>query len=98
MCFKYNKLKNRPISHLPINRLGRRGSGVQIAPPRPNLLRIPKEFFDLGAGLAHCLFHRSTSQIQLICCLQDLYTLPSESGRGIGRSLIEAVCTLYHRS
>jgi GNAT superfamily N-acetyltransferase len=43
-------------------------------------------------GLAHYLFHRSTIYIQPTCYLQDLFTLPSERGRGIGRSLIEAVC------
>jgi GNAT superfamily N-acetyltransferase len=43
-------------------------------------------------GLAHYLFHRSTIQLQPTCYLQDLFTPPSERGRGIGRSLIEAVC------
>jgi GNAT superfamily N-acetyltransferase len=42
-------------------------------------------------GLAHYLFHRSTIHIDCTCYLQDLFTLPSERGRGIGRSLIEAV-------
>jgi GNAT superfamily N-acetyltransferase len=42
-------------------------------------------------GLAHYLFHRSTIQLQRTCYLQDLFTLPSERGRGIGRA-IEAVC------
>jgi GNAT superfamily N-acetyltransferase len=44
------------------------------------------------AGLVHYLFHRSTTLIQPTCYLQDLFTLPSLRGRGIGRSLIEAVC------
>jgi GNAT superfamily N-acetyltransferase len=43
------------------------------------------------AGLTHYLFHRSTTQIQPVCYLQDLFTLPAERGRGVGRSLIEAV-------
>jgi GNAT superfamily N-acetyltransferase len=42
-------------------------------------------------GLAHYLTHRSTTRIELTCYLQDLYTLPSERGRGVGRALIEAV-------
>ena len=42
-------------------------------------------------GLAHYLFHRSTIFIQPTCYLQDLFTVPTERGRGIGRSLIEAV-------
>lgn len=43
-------------------------------------------------GIAHYLFQRSTIHIQPICYLQDLFTLPSVRGRGIGRHLIEAVC------
>jgi GNAT superfamily N-acetyltransferase len=43
-------------------------------------------------GLVHYLFHRSTIYLQPICYLQDLFTLPSERGRGVGRALIEAVC------
>lgn len=42
-------------------------------------------------GLVHYLFHRSTTRIEPICYLQDLFTLPAERGRGVGRSLIHAV-------
>ena len=42
-------------------------------------------------GLVHYLFHRSTSMIAPTCYLQDLFTLESLRGRGIGRALIEAV-------
>ena len=42
-------------------------------------------------GLAHYLFHRSTTRIEPTCYLQDLFTLQSERGRGIGRALIEKV-------
>jgi GNAT superfamily N-acetyltransferase len=42
-------------------------------------------------GLAHYLYHRSTTRIELNCYLQDLFTTHSERGRGIGRSLIEGV-------
>jgi len=42
-------------------------------------------------GLVHYLFHRSTSMIAPICYLQDLFTLESMRGRGVGRALIEAV-------
>lgn len=44
-------------------------------------------------GLAHYLFHRSMTKIDRVCYLSDLFTLPSLRGKGIGRSLIEAVCT-----
>ena len=43
------------------------------------------------AGLVHYLYHRSTTRIELVCYLQDLFTARAERGRGIGRALIEAV-------
>lgn len=42
-------------------------------------------------GLCHYLFHRSTSRIEPLCYLQDLFTVPQARGRGVGRALIEAV-------
>ena len=42
-------------------------------------------------GLVHYLFHRSTSRIEPVCYLQDLFTSPALRGRGVGRALIQAV-------
>jgi GNAT superfamily N-acetyltransferase len=42
-------------------------------------------------GLTHYLFHRSTTQINPVCYLQDLFTDESVRGKGIGRALINAV-------
>ena len=42
-------------------------------------------------GLAHYLFHRSTSQLGPSCYLQDLYTAEDARGQGVGQALIEAV-------
>ena len=42
-------------------------------------------------GLAHYLFHRSTTRIEPVCYLQDLFTEPKSRGQGIGRALIESV-------
>ena len=42
-------------------------------------------------GLVHYLFHRSTSRIEPVCYLQDLFTSPELRGRGVGRALIEGV-------
>ena len=42
-------------------------------------------------GLAHFLFHRSTTRIEPVCYLQDLFTAPALRGRGVGRALIEGV-------
>jgi GNAT superfamily N-acetyltransferase len=44
-------------------------------------------------GLVHFIFHRSTISIAPTCYLQDLFTLESARGRGIGRALIEQVYT-----
>jgi GNAT superfamily N-acetyltransferase len=42
-------------------------------------------------GLTHYLFHRSTTRLEPICYLQDLFTAPDLRGHGIGRALIGAV-------
>ncbi len=42
-------------------------------------------------GLVHYIFHRSTIAIQPVCYLQDLFTLESARGKGVGRALIEEV-------
>jgi GNAT superfamily N-acetyltransferase len=42
-------------------------------------------------GLAHYLFHRSTTRIEPTCYLQDLYTAQAERGQGIASALILAV-------
>ena len=42
-------------------------------------------------GLVHYLHHRSTTTIEKVCYLQDLFTAPDVRGRGVGGSLIEFV-------
>ena len=42
-------------------------------------------------GLTHYLFHRSTTAIEPLCYLQDLFTTEAARGKGVGRALIEAV-------
>ncbi|MDN7535022.1 GNAT family N-acetyltransferase [Burkholderia cenocepacia] len=42
-------------------------------------------------GFARSLYGRSTTHIGPPCYLQDLSTLDSEHGKGVGRALIEAV-------
>ena len=42
-------------------------------------------------GLTHYLFHRSTTLIEPICYLQDLFTVQAARGKGVGRALIEGV-------
>jgi GNAT superfamily N-acetyltransferase len=42
-------------------------------------------------GLAHYIFHRSTTRLHDVCYLQDLFTAPDRRGLGVGRQLIEGV-------
>lgn len=42
-------------------------------------------------GLAHFLFHRSTSALGPNCYLQDLFTVEESRGKGVGRALVMAV-------
>ena len=42
-------------------------------------------------GLVHYLYHRSTTTIEDVCYLQDLFTAPEARGLGVGRALIEYV-------
>lgn len=46
---------------------------------------------DKLVGLAHYLFHRSTISIAPNCYLQDLFTLDSARGQGVGGALIAEV-------
>jgi GNAT superfamily N-acetyltransferase len=42
-------------------------------------------------GFAHYLFHRSTTALELVCYLQDLFTSEDMRGQGVGRALINGV-------
>ena len=42
-------------------------------------------------GLVHYLFHRSTTAIEPVCYLQDLFTAKAARGKGVGRALIHGV-------
>ena len=46
---------------------------------------------DQLVGLVHFIFHRSTSRLNDVCYLQDLYVKKDLRGAGIGRQLIKAV-------
>jgi GNAT superfamily N-acetyltransferase len=43
-------------------------------------------------GLAHYLFHRSTTYVAQVCYLQDLFTAANTRGKGVASALIDAVC------
>ncbi len=42
-------------------------------------------------GLAHYIYHRSTTMIEPTCYLQDLFTREAVRGKGVGRALINGV-------
>jgi GNAT superfamily N-acetyltransferase len=42
-------------------------------------------------GLVHFIFHRSTTRLNDVCYLQDLYVNQDLRGQGIGRQLIKVV-------
>ncbi|MGO4906766.1 N-acetyltransferase family protein [Pseudorhodobacter sp. W20_MBD10_FR17] len=42
-------------------------------------------------GLAHYLFHRFMWTVEDTCYLMDLFTAPSQRGKGVARALINAV-------
>lgn len=46
-----------------------------------------------AVGLAHYLLHADMWSIAPVCYLQDLYVNKQARGSGVGRALIEAVCT-----
>src|SRR5438067_5048906 len=43
----------------------------------------------IGRAGSLSLYHRSTTRVEPVCYLQDLYTTPARRGHGIGRALIE---------
>jgi len=49
------------------------------------------EFEGRVVGLAHYLFHRSTTRLTDVCYMQDLFTASEVRGRGVGRELIAGV-------
>lgn len=54
------------------------------------------ESFGKLLGLTHFLYHRSTIQVSPTCYLQDLFTSEAARGRGVGRTLIQAVYLHAH--
>ena len=52
---------------------------------------IVAEYENRLVGLVHYIFHRSTTRLENVCYLQDLFTAEHLRGKGIGRQLIMAV-------
>ena len=58
---------------------------------RDTLQALVAEQDDRLVGLAHLLFHPSTTCIEPVCYLQDLFAAPQARGQGVGRALLGAV-------
>jgi GNAT superfamily N-acetyltransferase len=61
-----------------------------FAPDEP-VHAVVAEYQGQIVGLAHCLYHRSTTRLHDVCYLQDLFTDEQLRGKGIGRHLVLAV-------
>jgi GNAT superfamily N-acetyltransferase len=59
--------------------------------PADPMFAAVAELDGVVVGLVHYLYHRSTTMIEDVCYLQDLFTAPEARGVGVGRALIEHV-------
>jgi len=59
--------------------------------PEEDMFAAVAELDGRVVGLVHYLYHRSTTMIEKVCYLQDLFTAPDARGRGVGGALIDHV-------
>lgn len=59
--------------------------------PQEPMHALVAEENDQIVGLVHFLFHRNTAMLNDTCYLQDLFTIESARGKGVGKTLILAV-------
>ena len=59
--------------------------------PKEPVHALVAELDDRLTGLAHFLFHRSTTSIAPTCYLQDLFTTEAARGRGVATALVDRV-------
>jgi GNAT superfamily N-acetyltransferase len=83
----YNRFYGRPVFPAEITQITWR----RLLDAREPMYALVAERDWHLLGLTHYLFHRSTTQIEPVCYLQDLFTDETARGQGIGRALIEAV-------
>jgi GNAT superfamily N-acetyltransferase len=67
-----------------------RTSWARFLDPAEPMFALVAEHEGALVGLAHCLFHRSTTAVAPVCYLQDLFTAQGLRGLGVGRTLTAA--------
>ncbi len=101
-----NQIKFRPLAYpdfaewLPLwdaNNLGQRDEAVTQETWR-RILAEDEPVYGICAeqnaqllGIAHYILHPTTGHLKPVCYLQDVFVLPEQRGRGIGRRLVEDV-------
>jgi len=83
----YNRFYERPDFPSEITRV----SWQRFLNPDEPMFAAVAELDGRIVGLVHYLYHRSTTAIENVCYLQDLFTAPEARGRGVARALIEYV-------
>ena len=66
-----------------------RRTWTRILDPDSAIMCIVAEVEGQVYGFAHCVVHEDTREMQAVCCLEDLFVIPSARGRGIATALIE---------
>ncbi len=82
----YNSFYKRTVSNEVTEKTWKR-----FLDPGEPVFALVAEVEGKAVGFTAYLFHRHTAMISDVCYLQDLYTDAAVRGRGIGRTLIEAV-------
>ena len=83
----YNEFYGRPNLSPEITQL----TWTRLLDPQEPMHAVVADRDGALLGLAHYLFHRSTTLAGPTCYLQDLFTAEAARGSGVGRALIEAV-------
>lgn len=72
-----------------------RATWLRFFDPHERMYALVAEREGRLLGLTHFLYHRSTSELTFTCYLQDLFTVDTARGEGVGGALI---ATVYERA
>jgi GNAT superfamily N-acetyltransferase len=83
----YNLFYERPNFPAEITEI----SWARFFDPEEEMFAAVAELEGRVVGLVHYLYHRSTTTIEKVCYLQDLFATPDARGIGVGGALIDHV-------